>query len=640
MKLEEKYTHLSEIEHILQKPTMYLGSIYSHLETMLLYKPSESKIITVENVSVNEGLLKLVDEIYTNSFDEARRSTKLFDITKVEMEVYTDGRVVIQDNGGMPVEIHKETKQYIPRMVFGNLRTSSNYSEVREGVGTNGLGSKLTNIFSTEFRVTTTDTKKKITICWKNNMEDLIEETISKANKGEHFTRFEFKIDLKKFGLKSLDISTIRILQKRVIDGAAGNIGIECSFKTDFNPVLNSTFKFNSFQEFLDLHLEDHQKETKLTTTDLLGNTIILMNVGGLNWSFVNGAKCLDIKGSHFEKLNKQIIERLLLYFKKQDMELLTPKDITNKYSLFVNLDIFNPDYDSQTKTKLINRLEKQCLELDDKFFEELVNSELVTELKEYYNVKYLAEQKKQLRMLNKTIKNTKPKKLTRCSSKSKEKNKLWLFEGTSAQNGFRKYRNAMYDASFELRGKVKNTLNLNREEILQNTEFCEIVSALGLQFLSPEQNLKNLQYNKIIIASDADVDGFHINGLLLAFFAKHFPELLKHKKIYRLQSPVIIIKENTTKKEYYFYSVQEFEEKKHLFDKKKGEFDTSKYTKKYYKGLGSLQDHHYQKLITKPSLIQFTLKDAEKFMNTVEKWFGDSAELRKNEMINNETNE
>lgn len=626
--VEDKYQTMDEITHILSKPGMYIGSIYFENIDYLLYKPSENKIIKIPNVGYNAGLIKLFDEIFQNSIDELKRKSALYKITEINVEVLKSGRIIISDNGGIPVILHKGTNMMLPKMIFGHLRTSSNYSEEREGAGINGIGAKISNIYSSLFHLTTSDGIKKYDICWRNNMRDIDFENIEKSENGEHFSRFEFTIELFRFdNLKELDMSTIRIMQKRCIDGAAANPGLKINFKTDIHESLNSEWCFNSFEEFVKLHLNENEKENLIVSNFNNNDTVCILPNINMNYSFVNGGVCSDIEGNHFKHVKKQINDYILNILKEKEITLITDKDINSKISYFINFSMSNPDYSSQTKEKLTSKLSNHHLHLNKEFLQKLDESEILNQIIDYYNIKYLAEAKKQLRNLNKILKTTKSKKLTKCGSKNTNLNKLFLFEGTSASNGFQKNRDAMFEASYELRGKVKNTFSLNREEIMQNLEWREILAAQGLQFLSPKENLKNLQYNMTIIASDADVDGFHINGLILAFYCKHFPELIKAGKIYRLMAPIIIAKHNKTNKEYWFYSNNEW-------DKVKDKFSPKIFGIEYYKGLGSLEDHHYERLIRKPKLIKFKFKEVEKFMKTIEIWFGKSSDLRKEELM------
>lgn len=642
--IEEKFTELDEISHILEKAGMYIGSTYFEPQDMMLYKPSENKIVNVPNVGYNKGLLKLFNEVFQNSIDEHKRESALYQVTEINVEVYKSGKIVIQDNGGIPVVKHKQTKWYIPKMLFGKLRTSSNYTEERTGAGTNGIGAKIANIYSSRFSLETCDGTNKINIDWNNNMRECVSEVVSKST--EHYSRFEFDIELFRFdGISEIDLGTARIIQKQCIDGAAANPNLKITFKTDVvENTLDSVWKFNNFNDYVELYLDDKYDKSQILTHNFnYGDIVTILPNIDFNFSFVNGATCTDFTSTHFNKVVKTVNQFILGELKKQDIELITEKDINNKISYFINFNIANPDYDSQTKEKLTNKIAAHQLQLPKDFLVKIVDNEIYKSIVDYYNVKYLAQMKKQLRNLNKTIKTTKSKKLIKCSSSNANVTRLFIFEGTSASNGFRQFRNAMTDASYNIRGKIKNTFSLSREEIINNLEFRELLAILGLQFLSPQENLKNLKFNKVIIASDADTDGFHITGLFLAFFAKHFPELIRGGKIYRLQTPILTASPKNSKindsEELWFFTIEEYTTYRDSLgkdDKGRYKFE-NQYNIDYFKGLGSLEPHHYKHLIQDSNLLKFSFKDAEKYLDNVNLWFGKSADLRKQELMSGE---
>ena len=614
--IEEKYKSMTEIEHILARPGMYVGSIYSELRDYHLYKPSENKIVEIQKVSYNAGLLKLFDEVFTNPIDERRNKKRLFDITEISVNVNVNGVITITDNGGISVVHHKEMGMYLPKMLFGMLRTSGNYNNSRDGAGLNGIGSKLTNIYSKYFRVTTSDTKKEMDIQWSNNMSQIDFENVIDIKSGKHGSRFEFLLDLARFEIEKLDLSIIRIMQKRCIDGAAANPGLKIIFNSDVaDGVLNSEWCFSKFENFVDLHIT---KETQKISQNLFDDIVLVPNIG-YNYGFVNGAVCLDSDGTQYKKIYKQIVYKILDVLKKKDIELITEKDIKNKISIFCSIGIVNPDYGSQTKEKLTSKIPLDKLKLSKQFLDSLEDCEIVNQLVDYYNIKYLAEQKKNVRKLNGLLKGTKTKKLIGCSNRDGNNNELWLFEGTSASNGFMEYRNPNNMACYQLRGKVKNTLNLTKEEIVNNIELREIIATLNLQFLDPKGNIKNCKFNKIIIASDMDADGDHICGLLIVFFAKHFPELFLTGKIFRAISPIIIANKNDAEK--FYYTLEEYEKERPFL---KG------WGIEYIKGLGSLEDRHYDVMLNQQRLMKFTIKN-KNYMEIIHTWFDKSTELRKN---------
>lgn len=613
--IEDKFQMMSEIDHVLHRPGLYLGNVHFEVIPYRLFKPSANAIESLPNVPYNAGLLKLIDEVLTNSIDERLRKSRLFDITQIDVFVSTTGRVVVRDNGGIPIVVHKGTGLYLPKMIFGTLRTSANYGGDgdRVGAGLNGLGAKLTNIYATRFKVTSCDEKNKMEIQWNTNMKVVEYEKVTPVKNGEHFTETDWDIELSRFDIESLDLGTIRVIQKRCIDAAAANPGLVVNFKTDIaEGKLDSTWHFNTFKEFVQLHT--NQPLHDFTSTSGKDNIILTTDIG-YNFGFVNGAVCSD--GTHMRKIQNQVIKKVLEILKKKDIELITDTDIRSRLTIFCSTFILNPDYDSQSKDKLANKLLTSTLLMSDKFLDTLADSELVTQLVDYYNIKYLAEQKKELRKLNATLKNTKSNKLITCSSRTSEDTELWLFEGTSASEGFEGARNPQTQAAYLLRGKVKNTMSLAKAEIVANQELREIIAALKLQFNDPKGNLKNCPFKKIIFATDADFDGSHISGLLIVFFARLFPELFVAGRIFRVLSPIIIAEKNNVEK--FYYTQEDYE--KDIPNLKGWEIN-------YKKGLGALEDHHYEEMVGNKRLEQFTLN--KDYMDDIGVWFSKSTEQRK----------
>ena len=163
--IEEKYTSMTEREHIIRRSGMYVGNTSESTKQEFIYDNDEDNI-TIQNVTFSDAMLKLFDEVLSNSCDEYRRIDNM-GLTKIDVTVNkSNNEITIKDNGGIPIKKHKDAGMYVPEFIFGQLRTSSNYddSENRIGVGTNGLGAVLANIFSKKFNVISSDSKNKIDV--------------------------------------------------------------------------------------------------------------------------------------------------------------------------------------------------------------------------------------------------------------------------------------------------------------------------------------------------------------------------------------------------------------------------------------------------------------------------------------------
>lgn len=611
--IEDKYSTLSDIEHILLRPGMYVGDMNYDYREINLYKPSTNKIETVPNVAYNSAMLKLFDEVIQNSVDVHLDSNALFPVTEIDVTIKGDV-ITVRDNGGIPVKRHKITKMMLPQMIFGTLRSSGNYNEERSGVGLNGVGSKITNVFSKSFQVITCDTSKKFQGNWSNNMRSF-DEKITDCENGEHYTEISWNIDFDLFAdIDSLDLSINRLIQKRCIDAAATCPNLLINFKSDIRDgILNSSWQFPDFKNYVLLHTKD---STNFISYSNSKDAVVIMPSIGYNFGFVNSGVCHN--GTHIKKIQTQLHKKILDVLKSNNIDLITPRDIDNHISIFCKTNLLNPDYSSQDKTTLTNKISFSSLNIPKEFLDELnTDSEIIKSLIDYYNVKYLAEKKKQTRKLNKMLTQTKTKKLIKCSGRDVTKNELWIFEGDSAKNGFRNASDSTYQAAYLLRGKVKNVLNLTPDKIVENLEYRELIAAQGLLFNEPKKNLKNFKFDKIIFATDADTDGAHICGLLLVFYVTFFPELVKAGKIYRVLSPIIIAKKG--KKEVMFYRLDDYHK---VADQYKS------WHISYKKGLGALEDHHYNDMVQNKQLEQFVLND--NYMDTIKTWFDKSTAQRK----------
>ena len=632
--IEEKYQEMSEREHILERSGMWIGSTKEEEAQMFLYNKDTAKM-ELKDVTYIPGMLKLVDEIISNSCDEYRRKDNL-GLNKIEVSVALNGTMLsVYDNGGIPVVKHKTAGCYVPEFIFGRLRTSSNYddTEDRNVVGTNGVGSSLSNVFSKSFIVETADKKNSIAIKWHNNMEECIDHGTPKKTK-EHFTKTTFELDFSRFDTQNKFYTEefVEILHKRCIDAAVANPGIEVIFnvydKTFSNIEYSETWKFDKFDEYIDLYSEYADNDNFTKDLIYFGDSqkkVWVSPCGNLNIGFVNGAECS--KGTHIRAVRNEINQSINEYLLKKEKIDVGTRGIDSKYSMFIIIDVVNPAYNSQTKSELttpVSRFtrDESKFEVPKKFLDEINKSEIINTVLDWYKQKSAAEDAKIIRQLNKQSGKglKRPDKYITCSSKVKKNKQLWIFEGDSAKSGFRGGRVPDIQAAYMMRGVPMNTFNMSPLQIMKNEVFSDLVNILGLKW-GKEFDINDLQYGKIVIASDMDVDGDKICALLCLMFA-NWPELFENNIICRSVSPIIIARKGKDCKKY--YKIEDF---------KKDEKQLKGYTFKYTKGLAGLSNEESKEMYHEPIFHYFKLDDMSESM--FRKWFNkDDSDTRK-QMLN-----
>ena len=632
--IEEKYQEMSEREHILERSGMWIGSTKEEEAQMFLYNRDNAKM-ELRDVTYIPGMLKLVDEIISNSCDEYRRKDNL-GLNKIEVSVALNGTMLsVYDNGGIPVVKHKTAGCYVPEFIFGRLRTSSNYddTEDRNVVGTNGVGSSLSNVFSKSFIVETADKKNSITIKWRNNMEECIDHGTPKKTK-EHFTKTTFELDFSRFDTQNKFYTEefVEILHKRCIDAAVANPGIEVIFnvydKTFSNIEYSETWKFDKFDEYIDLYSEYADNDNFTKDLIYFGDSqkkVWVSPCGNLNIGFVNGAECS--KGTHIRAVRNEINQSINDYLLKKEKIDVGTRGIDSKYSMFIIIDVVNPAYNSQTKSELttpVSRFtrDESKFEVPKKFLDDINKSEIINTVLDWYKQKSAAEDAKIIRQLNKQSGKglKRPDKYVTCSSKVKKNRQLWIFEGDSAKSGFRGGRVPDIQAAYMMRGVPMNTFNMSPLQIMKNEVFSDLVNILGLKW-GKEFDINDLQYGKIVIASDMDVDGDKICALLCLMFS-NWPELFENNIICRSVSPIIIARKGKICKKY--YKMEDF---------KKDEKQLKGYTFKYTKGLAGLSNEESKEMYHEPIFHYFKLDDMSESM--FRKWFNkDDSDTRK-QMLN-----
>jgi len=613
--IESKYQKLTDVEHVLLRPFMYIGSISPHTGDQYLY---DGERVWNEEVTYNPGFIKLFDEIISNSVDEHRRNSKLNEI-RVSVNLSTL-EISIWDNGGIPVEKHPVHKEWVPEMIFSNLKAGSNFDDSEERIvaGTNGVGSTLTNIFSKQFTVSTCDGKNKFVQVFSDNMHKRSTPKVTPHKRG--FTEISYIPDLQRFGMPNIDQDSVNILFKRCLDVAACNIGLKISFTLvdgDKNQTWN--LKFKNFDEYIKLYTEEFFYEESKDWKIAFAKS----DNGFQNVSFVNSVHTKD-GGSHVEYIVNQLIAQLREMIKKKHKVDVKPSDIRNYLSIFINCTIVNSSFSSQTKEKLITEPKNFGTkhEVNDKTAKLVFKSEIVASILDWIEKKALAQERAELRKLNKDLDKTKIPKLIDAQRKGDRGICiLGIYEGLSAVSAVRKFRDTQTQGAFPLKGKFLNVSEMKSSEIVKNDEAVQLMASLGLK-LGEEPN--NLRYGRIYIYTDADPDGNHIAATLINFFDRFWPELFEQGRVYKVMTPLVVAKKG--KDSLNFYTAEEFD--KWMTSSKSRGWDVE-----YKKGLGALEDAEYEEIIKNPKIIQ--IKNDKEYKDSLDAWFGNDSAPRKERILN-----
>jgi DNA topoisomerase-2 len=488
-KVEEIWKELSPEEHVLRKPGMYLGAVKKQVSEVWIYQDGKMVLKEIEYLP---AFLKLFDEIISNSVDESKREGSKLNTIRVNVK---DNYISVWDNGGIPTVIHKEKNQYIAEMVFSSLRAGSNFddSDNRIVVGTNGLGSVLVNLFSKEFIVSSCDGKKGFYQEFKNNMSERTKPKITN-NKNNH-TEIKYLTDFERLNMSGIDDVHFSLLYKRTIDLA----GINPKIKFYFNDEL---IDIKSFGDYVSLYSDNIISENNKHRWKLV---VSPSDIGFRQISFANCASTTD-GGSHVDYILNQIISKMREFFQKKHKVDVRPSELKNHMMIFLDAEVINPTFNSQTKEKLITESKDFGTEyaISDKFINAILKSEIVNSILDWIQQKKTAEESKLQRELNRKLDKIKVEKLIDAKGKERWKYSIGLFEGDSAISAFRKYRDPQTMGAFALKGKFVNVSEMTNQKLVQNSEVVNLMGSIGLK-LGQEIDIKNLRYGRVLFYVDAD---------------------------------------------------------------------------------------------------------------------------------------
>lgn len=617
-KIEQKYQKLTDREHVLHRPYMYVGSTEPHTGSLHLFDGEE---IEYAKVTYNPAFLKIFDEILSNSVDEHRKTKSLNEI-RVTFNL-DSGEISTWDNGGIPVKKHPVHNEYIPEMIFSNLKAGSSFddSKDRDTAGTNGVGATLTNIFSKRFVIKTCDGTNKYEQTFTNNMSKRSKAKISKSTRG--FTEISYITDLDRFQMKVIDWNSYKILYKRCLDAAACNPRLKIKITTiKDKKTTRNEIKFRKFEDYIKLYVGENEYFYEDSKDWRIG--FAKSSDGFANVSFVNSVHTKE-GGNHVDYITNQLIYHLRAMIKKKHKVDVKPNDIRNHLYVFIDCMIVNPAFSSQTKEKLITEQRKFKTEhtVTEKIAKQIFKSEIIQSVLDWVEKKQLAEERAELRKLNKSLARGRVEKLIDAQEKGDRSNCiLGIYEGRSALSAVRKFRNTQEIGAFPLKGKFMNVHELPNSKVIQNDEVKGLMGSIGLKL---GEKPKDLRYGKVYIYTDADPDGNSIAAQLLNFFAKYWPELFEMGIVHKVMTPLVVAKKG--KQLLTFYTNEEFE---HWMNKKTTNVST--WSIEYKKGLAALEDDEYEEIIKNPKTVKIKFDSESK--DSLEAWFGKDSTPRKERLL------
>jgi DNA gyrase/topoisomerase IV subunit B len=589
--VEQRYRKLSDVEHVLIRPGRYLGSVSEH--RAITWIPEGDRMVYQE-ITWHPALLKMFDEIISNSVDESTRNPKL---NEIKVQLAASGEMSVWDNGGIPIEKHKEYDEWIPELIFGSLRSGSNFDDTEDSTvtGQNGEGSSLVNIFSKEFNIETCDRKNEYLQTFTENSMKRTTPDIHAAKSKLGYTRISWLPDYDKLKTSFHD-GNVLMLFRRVWDIAGCNPHLKLSINDE--PIKVNSFK-DYVTRFTDEYIYDENNNWMVAVGPSDGS---FQHV-----SFVNST-CTTTGGTHVQYLANEICNRLRDYFHKKHKVDVKPSEIRNHIRLYINAKIVNPRYSSQTKDDMISEQKdwKHVFEVSDKFVKQITESSVVQKVLDWIQAKLEAQRLAELRKLNKENSRIDPRRIVKLTDATERQNRtgcsILICEGDSAASATQSARDPRWIGCYPLKGKPLNVDDIDVKRLVANEEFTNLMLAIGLRIGEPVNNITELRYGRIGFMTDADHDGTHICGLLINMFYRFWPELFKMGAIYRFRTPVI--RATIGKDEHDFFNEDEYE----------AWVPTKKPDKvKWLKGLGSHKTESFRRFFANMDhhLIPLSIDDA-----------------------------
>ena len=616
--LAKLYQKKTDKQHVLDNPDTYTGSMEKTDAQVYLF---EEDRITSKQIELVPGLYKLFDEGAVNCRDHQVRQEQAvaagkenaLPVSRIEFEISDDGVITMTNDGnGIDVAKHPEHDMWIPEMIFGHLRTSTNYSKTQKRIvgGKNGFGFKLVLIWSSWGKVETVDHVRglKYTQEFKNNL-DVIEKPVITKTRVKPYTTVSFKPDYARLGLTGLEPDMLALLKRRVYDIAAVT---DKKVRVKYN---GENLSVRHFQQYVDLYIggKGDTKRVYEESNERWEYAVCLAPSEEFTQvSFVNGI-FTGKGGKHVDYLLGQIVRKLTAYISQKKKIDVKSSTIKEQLMLFVRCDIENPTFDSQTKDHMTTPSSKfgSSCDVSDKFIEKVAKLGVMdaacalTEVKETKAAKKTDGSKtKTVRGIHKLVD------ANDAGTANSHQCTLLLVEGDSAKAGTisglsKEDRRTI--GVYPLRGKLMNVRGEKAKKIGENKEVVEIKQILGLETgkrYTPETAKEKLRYGRVLFLTDQDLDGTHIKALCVNLFDSEWATLLAIPGFVGFMNTPIL-KARKGQQELTFYNDGEYEHWK-------ATTDLRGWKVKYYKGLGTSTASEFKEYFAKKKVVTFSCSGQE----------------------------
>jgi len=621
---ESQIQVLEGLEAVRKRPGMYIGS-----------------------TSVR-GLHHLVYEIVDNSIDEALAGF----CTQIDVSLNKDGSVTVKDNGrGMPHGIHPKMGISTIDVIFTVLHAGGKFGGggYKVSGGLHGVGASVVNALSTKLEVKVHDGEKIWYQSYKRGVPDGTVHEIGTTDKTG--TEVTFWADPEIF---EETVYEYDVLLKRLREQAFLNGGIKIVFKDlrgneEVSEELIYDGGIKNFVSYLYNDKKSRKDSLELTHENVIyvsGEKNGSMAEVAIQWnngydeiieSFANNISTTE-GGTHETGFKSALTKVLIEYARKykilKDNEELTGEDVREGMIAVISVKLEEPQFEGQTKTKLGNSemrslVENMVKEKLADFLEEnpSVSKAIIEKALMASRARIAARKAREATRKTPLGSSTLPGKLTDCIVKDPTKTEIYIVEGDSAGGSAKNGRDSKYQAILPLWGKMLNVEKARADKVYGNDKLTPVIQALGTG-IAGEFNIEKLRYDKVIIMADADVDGAHIQTLLLTFFFRFMTPLIESGHIYLAKPP--LYKLSRGKKSRVAFSD---EERDRISEELKDGDENAKVDISRYKGLGEMNPEELWETTMDPKnriLLKVTLEDAERADKIFSVLMGDEVEPRR----------